>query len=102
MPSEGLGGLMPEGKPVRWTPHAVRSLAAREIDRAEAETAISHPDSVAPGQSPRRVFQRLYFDRTLEREMLLRVVVEERPTELVVVTAYKTSRFDKYEGGRAE
>jgi hypothetical protein len=34
--------------------------------------------------------------------MLLRVVVEERAKELVIVTAYKTSRFDKYEGGRAE
>ena len=93
---------MPEGKPVRWTPHAVRGLAAREIDRAEAEATVAHPDAVAAGQSPRRVFQRRYFDRTLDREMLLRVVVEDRSSELVVVTAYKTSRFDKYEGGRAE
>ncbi len=93
---------MPEGKSVRWTPHAVRGLAAREIDRAEAEATVAQPDSVAPGQSPRQVFQRRYFDRTLDREMLLRVVVEDRPSELVIVTAYKTSRFDKYAGGPTE
>jgi len=35
----------------------------------------------------------------LETEMLLRVVVEETDTELMVVTLYKTSKFRKYEGG---
>ena len=93
---------MPEGKRVRWTPHALRGHAAREIDRAEADATVAHPDAVAPGQCPRQVFQRRYLDRTLHREMPLRAVVEEGPSELVVVTAYKTSRFDKYRGGPAE
>ena len=31
--------------------------------------------------------------------MLLRVIVEESDTEMVVVTLYKTSKFRKYEAG---
>jgi len=32
--------------------------------------------------------------------MLLRVLVEETESELVIVTLYKTSKFEKYEGGQ--
>lgn len=32
--------------------------------------------------------------------MLLRVVVEETETELVIVSLYKTSKFEKYEQRR--
>jgi hypothetical protein len=36
------------------------------------------------------------FDTHLERQMLLRVVVEETLTERIVVTVYKTSQIAKY------
>lgn len=39
---------------------------------------------------------RRYFDRTLDRQMLLRVVIAEAPRERVVVTAYKTSQITRY------
>jgi len=39
---------------------------------------------------------RVYFDPVLQKEMLLRVVVEETADELVVVTVYKTSQIDRY------
>ena len=74
-------------------------MASREINRREVEQTIAHPDSVAPGRPPRRVFTRRYADDVLQTEMLLRVIVEETSTELVVVTLYKTSKFRKYEGG---
>lgn len=39
-------------------------------------------------------------ERAVHRsEMLLRVVVEETDSEVVVVTLYRTSKFRKYEGG---
>lgn len=41
---------------------------------------------------------RRYFDTLLQQEMLLRVVIEEAAEEMVVVTVYKTSRFDRYLG----
>lgn len=41
---------------------------------------------------------RRYFDSVLQTEMLLRVVAEETQAEWVIVTLYKTSKFEKYEG----
>lgn len=87
-------------KSIRWTPHARQEATRREIGVGEAEKTITHPDSIAPGQPPRSIFMRRYFDSVLQTEMLLRVVVEETETESVVVTLYKTSKFKKYEGGQ--
>jgi hypothetical protein len=86
-------------KPIRWSPHARKKLAAREIDKREVEETLAHPDSVAPGRPPRRVFTRRYRDAVLRTEMLLRVVVEEDAEAFVIVTIYKTSKFRKYEKG---
>lgn len=42
---------------------------------------------------------RRYFDQIIQREMLLRVIVEQTVGETVVVTVYKTSRIDRYTRG---
>ena len=86
-------------KPIRWSVHARKKAAKREVQENEVERTIARPDSIVPGQSRRQIFIRRYFDAILETEMLLRVVVEETDTELTVVTLYKTSKFAKYEGG---
>ena len=85
-------------KPIRWTAHARKKVAAREVSVAEIEQTIAGPDSIVSGHPPRRIFMRRYFDDVLQSEMLLRVVVEETDAEMAVVT-YKTSKFEKYEGG---
>jgi hypothetical protein len=84
-------------KPIRWSAHARKKAATREVKQKEVEQTISRPDSIVPGQWPRRIFMRRYFDQILRAEMLLRVVVEETDVELTVVTLYKTSKFAKYE-----
>ena len=86
-------------KPIRWSAHARKKAANREVQENEVEQTIARPDSIVPGQSRRRIFMRRYFDAILETKMLLRVVVEETDTQLTVVTLYKTSKFAKYEGG---
>jgi hypothetical protein len=86
-------------KPIRWSAHARKKAAKREVPENEVERTIVQPDAVVLGQRRRSIFMRRYFDAMLETEMLLRVVVEETDTELTVVTLYKTSKFAKYEGG---
>jgi len=73
-------------KPVRWSPHAIDNLADREIDRAAAEKTLDNPEFVVPGQLPRLVLMRRYFDQVLQQEMLLRMVVEDTSTERIVIT----------------
>ena len=86
-------------KPIHWLPHARKKVAVREVSTSEVEKTIAEPDSVAPGQPPRQIFMRRYWDEVLQTEMLMRVVVEETADELMIVTLYKTSKFKKYEEG---
>ena len=88
-------------KPIRWSGHAVKNLADREIDRTEADKTLAEPELVVPGQRPRQVFMRRYFDKLLQQEMLLRVVVEDTTSERIVVTVYKTAQLGKYLKGGA-
>ena len=83
-------------KPVRWSPHAIDNLADREIDREAAEKTLANPEFVVPGQLPRLVLMRRYFDQVLQQEMLLRMVVEDTAIETIVITVYKTSQIAKY------
>jgi hypothetical protein len=88
-------------KSLRWTPHALEALAARDIERAEVEQTVADPERSVMDPPQRAVLMRRYVDARLGRQMLLRVVVEETPEERVVVTVYKTSQIAKYLG-RAE
>lgn len=85
--------------PIRWTQHALDNLAAREIDLADALAAIEQPELTISEPPGRRVAMRRYEDPVLGRTVLLRVVLEDTPTETVVVTVYKTSNFRKYVRG---
>ena len=87
-------------KPVRWTTHALREIAKREIDRAEVELTLGQPDAVIPAPAKRHFYQRRYIDKTLNETMLLRVLIEETDSEMAVVTLYKTSKFGKYAKGQ--
>jgi hypothetical protein len=78
----------------------VKNLTDREIDRTEADKTLAEPELVAPGQPPRQVLMRRYFDRLLQKEMLLRIVVEDAASERIVVTVYKTAQLSKYLKGR--
>jgi hypothetical protein len=76
-------------------------IADRELDRMEVEATLNQPEATMPDPPGREILMRRYFDRALQQEMLLRVVVEEAPTERVVVTAYKTSQIGRYLKGPA-
>ena len=83
-------------KPVRWSAHALDNLLDREIDRTEVEISLKNPDFEVPGKASRRVLMRRYFDNVLKQKMLLRIVLEEIISEIVVITVYKTSQIHKY------
>jgi len=78
----------------------LREIARREIDPAEVELTLRQPTAVIPTLPSRDFYQRRYVDKALNETMLLRVLVEETESELVIVTLYKTSKFEKYEGGQ--
>lgn len=71
-------------KPIRWSSHAQKNLADREIPRAEAEKTLASPEIVVPGAPARRIFMHRYLDSRLGQEMLMRAVVEEKADEVLV------------------
>ncbi len=83
-------------KPVRFSDHALTNLTDREIDRGEVEKTLAEPEAIEPGHEGRQVYTRRYHDTVLDQQMLLRVIVEESDSEIVVVPAYKTSQIGRY------
>jgi hypothetical protein len=71
-------------------------LSKREVEQEEADQTLMNPDDIQQAETSRTIYQRVYFDKVLGQEMLLRLVVEETEKERVVVTVYRTSRLDKY------
>lgn len=83
-------------KPIIWTKHARQNLEEREIDQDEAEITIRKPDRVEGSPPDRQIYMRRYYDKILDKEMLLSVIVAESPNAITIVTLYKVSRMTRY------
>ncbi len=74
--------------------HARESLEERNIEISELMDCLESPDQKIAGHMGRLIYQRKL--PLNGKRMLLRVVVEENDDSIVVVTVYKTSKFNKY------
>ncbi len=83
-------------KPIRISGHAWFEMKRRHIRRAEVHATIRMPGQVLPAAKGRKIYQSLIG---LARRLLLRVIVKEDANAYHVVTAYKTSKIDKYWSG---
>ena len=83
-------------KRIYYIDHAVERQSKREIPHKEIETALSNPDKIEISWGERSIYMRIYFDKQLEQNMLLRVIVEEKRDEFLVISVYKTSKITKY------
>lgn len=76
--------------------HARFELERRQIDESLVQEVARAPGQVVAASKGRLVYQNRYFDTAEGKEMVLRLVVEPRQDSLYIVTAYKTSRIEKY------
>ncbi len=76
--------------------HARFEIARRQLLEEEVRRVAQNPQQVVKLKKERRVCQSRYYDSTDSREMLLRVICEEKEDVVFVVTAYRTSKIDKY------
>ena len=86
-------------KPIRWSAHARKKAAKREISETEVEQTIAQPDSTMLGQSPRPDFYAALPGRSSRDGDAVTRDSRETDAEMVVVTLYKTSKFGKCETG---
>ena len=79
----------------RYSRHAEEEMARRGIPRALAEEVLRRPQQVVPERGARRAYQsEVSFGAG--RRFLLRLIVDDATDPAVVVTAYRTSRIEKY------
>ncbi len=76
--------------------HARFEIVRRQLSEEAVRSVAENPQQVVKLKKERKVYQSKYYDSTDGREMLLRVICEERHNLLFVVTAYRTSKVDKY------
>lgn len=75
---------------ITFIEHALERMKERRITKDEVINAISEPDHVGKGYGGREVSQK-HIDGKL-----LRVIYERHGDEIVVITAYKTSKVERY------
>ncbi len=75
-------------------PLALKKIARRRIPMEWVEQTLESPDQIVEGYESRQVAQKRYCEG--DREVLLRIVFEGEGDRQIVVTAYVTSRIERY------
>ena len=78
------------------TDHAKFETNRRQLSEETVISVAQAPEQFIRLPKGRRICQSKYYDSQESKEMLLRVVCEEKNDLLLVVTAYRTSKIDKY------
>jgi hypothetical protein len=73
-------------------------MERRQIWEVEIAHALAKPDSVESVREGRKVFQTIVENGDPPRDYLLRVIIDLSDNPPVVITAYRTSKIDKYRG----
>ena len=83
-------------KPIRFSIHAEERITARKLVHNTIEEVVRNPDQIVPDDDDanRQIYQSLIYGN--EKPKLLRVVVEETTTEIVVISTYRTSQIKRY------
>ena len=76
-----------------YSKHLLQQIQLRNIALVQIEEVLQNPDHVIIEDSL-TVFQKLFYSNN--KTYLLRIFVNEEKKPPVVVTAYKTSKINKY------
>ncbi|WP_457754600.1 DUF4258 domain-containing protein [Thermococcus sp.] len=77
-------------KDVVFIPHALERMNERGISKELVVETLTNPDKVGEGYLGRKVAQKNMDGK------LIRVIYEEHEDKIIVITAYITSKIDKY------
>lgn len=75
-------------------PIAQRKIKRRGIPEEWIKETILIPDQRLRGYSNRMVAQRMY--KRGDKDMLLRIIYEEKNNEVIVISSYLTSQIKRY------
>jgi len=76
--------------------HAHFEIERRQLSEEMVRNVVQNPEQVVKLKKERKIYQSKYHDSAEAKDMILRVICEERHNLLFVITAYRTSKIDKY------
>lgn len=76
--------------PIIFTKHALERMKVRNIPKEEIINTINNPDNLLNDSFGNKIAHKV------KKKYLLRVFYYIEGNSKVVITAYKTSKFDKY------
>lgn len=79
----------------KFSKHALERIRARGIVKDSVSLIIEHPESIVEQSDCTKVFQKLIEEENTK--YLYRVFVNICKKPNLIITAYKTSKIDKYE-----
>lgn len=71
-------------------------MIRRQISEEMVRNVAQHPQQTIELSSKRTVCQNRYYNMVEGKQLLLRVICEERNGTFFIITAYKTSKIEKY------
>ena len=78
-----------------FSKHAKERMKNRGISDSMIGNAINHPDRIIEETECKRIYHKFLVEN--QTKILLRVFVNACKKPALVITAYKTSKIDKYE-----
>lgn len=84
-------------KAIRITDYCLGRITARRLDREFVEAVVRSPEQIEPDEdNPNRQIYQSKFVDVEGKTKLLRVIIEENKDEIVAVTVYPVSQFERY------
>lgn len=84
-------------KLIEIIPLALIKIGQRQIAIEWVRETVSFPDQIVDGYAGRKVRQKFY--EVNGKKCLLRAIVDETEDKFFVITAYLSSRIERYTGG---
>lgn len=79
-----------------FTPHALFEMNRRDLTQETVKDVVDHPDQNWEIREGRLLFQKCVNMGIPEKKYLIRVFVDVISDQMEVVTAYKTTKIEKY------
>lgn len=74
-------------------------MKRRRINKGLVLKVVRNPEQKISLKRKREICQTRFFDVPEKKQMLIRVVIEETEEIIKIITAYKTSKIEKYWAG---
>ncbi len=78
-----------------YSKHSIEQIKLRELDQGIIERVLKNPDQIIKHDVNSSFFQKLVIEGN--KQYLYRVLVNTQKQPQMVITAYKTSKIEKYE-----